>query len=156
MNITEALLAEHAVLQQLFDHVEEELTGITTLESLQLVARLIERLLHAHGEAEEELVLCALDHSLEDQGRRERFHQEHQELDERFRQIQATTDLPTARRLLYGALTATRKHFKFEEESLFPFAGRVLGADLLLELGQFRALARDNTETDEADPLAAP
>ncbi|MCL4176125.1 MAG: hemerythrin domain-containing protein [Verrucomicrobia bacterium] len=148
MNITEALVAEHTVLLQLFDHVESELLGIASLESLQLLARIIERLLHSHGEAEEDLVLCALDHSLEDQGRRERFHQEHQELDERFKQLQTATDLETARRLFYGALQASRKHFRFEEESLFPFASRVLGKDILLELGQFRALAQAEIESD--------
>jgi hemerythrin-like domain-containing protein len=148
MNITEALVAEHTVLRQLFDHVESELVGIATLESLQVLARIIERLLHSHGEAEEDLVLCALDHSLEDQGRRERFHQEHQELDERFKQVQTVMDLETARRLIYGALQASRKHFKFEEESLFPFASRVLGKDILLELGQFRALAQAEIESD--------
>jgi len=146
MNITEDLVAEHGILRQLFDQIEQELPGITTIESVNLLARIIGRLLLTHGEAEKELVLCALDHSLENQGRRERLHQEHQELDERFEQIQSVTDLETARPLLYGALQASRKHFTFEEESLFPFATHVLGPDMMLALGQFRALARPEVE----------
>ena len=143
MNITEELVAEHAVLCQLFDHVEEELPGITSLESVTMLARLVEKLLVSHGEAEENFVLCALDHSLEDQGRRERFYQEHRELDERFREIQSAADALTARRLFHSALMASRNHFRFEEETLFPFANRVLSADVLLELGQSRVPMRD-------------
>jgi hemerythrin-like domain-containing protein len=148
MNITEALVAEHTVLSQLFHHVEQELPGITSLETVTLLARLIERMLISHGQAEEELVLCALDHSLEERGLRERFHQEHGELDERFRQIQAAGDVLVARRLFHSALLACRSHFQFEEETLFPFAGSVLGPDLLLELGQYRALARAEVDPD--------
>jgi hemerythrin-like domain-containing protein len=152
MNITEALVAEHAVLRQLFDHVDQELPHLATLESLTLLARIIANLLHSHGEDEEELVLCALDHSLEDQGRRERFFQEHQELDERFNKIQSATDPETARSLLQIALQASRKHFIFEEESLFPFADQVLGSDLLLKLGRFRAMVRAELEAERDTP----
>jgi hemerythrin-like domain-containing protein len=150
MNITEDLVAEHSMLRQLFDQVEHELPGIASIESLNLLARIIARLLLAHGETEKEMVLCALDHSLEDQGRRDRLHQEHQELDERFEQVQSATDLETARTLLYNALEASRKHFKFEEESLFPFAAGVLGPDMMLALGQFRALSRPDAEPGRA------
>jgi hemerythrin-like domain-containing protein len=149
MNITDALAAEHTILDELFDVVEQELPGVTSLECVTLLARLIEKMLISHGQAEEDLVLCALDHSLEDQGHRERFYQDHRELDERFRQIQSATDLLTARRLFHSALLASRNHFRFEEESLFPFASRVLGPDLLLELGQFRALARTEAKSGE-------
>jgi hemerythrin-like domain-containing protein len=148
MNITEALVAEHTVLRQLFNHIEEELPGATNLETVTLLARLIEKMLISHGQAEEELVLCALDHSLEERGLRDRFHQEHDELDERFRQVQAAADVLAARRLFHSALLACRNHFRFEEESLFPFASSVLGPDLLLELGQYRALARTEVDSD--------
>jgi hemerythrin-like domain-containing protein len=149
MNLTEALVAEHTVLSQLLHHIEQELPGITSLETVTLLARLIEKMLISHGHAEEELLLCALDHSLEERGLRDRLHQEHGELDERFRQIQAAADVLSARRLFHSAMLACRNHFQFEEESLFPFASRVLGPDLLLELGQYRALAR--AEADPAD-----
>jgi hemerythrin-like domain-containing protein len=142
MKITDALVAEHGVLCQLFDHIEQELPAVVAVESITLLARLIEKMLISHGEAEEDLVLCALDHSMEEKGLRERFHQEHGELDERFRDVQSATDLLTARRLFHSALLSCRNHFRFEEETIFPFANRVLGPDLLLELGQFRALAR--------------
>jgi hemerythrin-like domain-containing protein len=148
MNITEALVTEHAVLRQLFEHIEEELPGVSSLESVTLLARLIEKMLASHGQVEEELVLCALDHSLEERGLRDRFHQEHGELDERFRQVQAAGDVLAARRLFHSALLACRNHFQFEEESLFPFANGVLGSDLLLELGQYRALARSAVDSD--------
>jgi hemerythrin-like domain-containing protein len=153
MNITEALVAEHAVLCRLFDHIEQELPGVGALESITLMARLIEKMLSSHGEAEEDLILCALDHTLEDQGLRDRFHQEHGELDDRFRAVQSASDLLTARRLFHSALLSCRNHFQFEEESIFPFANRVLGSDLLIELGQFRALAR--SEVDQAVNPAA-
>ncbi len=152
MNITEALVAEHTVLRQLFEQIELELPAMTSTDTIHVLARMIARLLIAHGEAEQELVLCALDHSLENQGRRDRLHQEHQELDDRFRQIQDSPDIGMARRLLQSALEASIKHFRFEEESLFPFAATVLGPDMLLELGQFRALSRPGYESDWATP----
>jgi hemerythrin-like domain-containing protein len=145
MKITEALVAEHAVLCQLFDRVEEELPGIANLETITLLARLIEKLLDSHGRAEEDLVFCALDHSLENEGRRERFHQDHRELDERFREIANATDLLSARRLFHSVLLASRNHFRFEEEDLFPFAQSVLGPDILDELGHSRLLERGGT-----------
>jgi len=68
MKITEALLAEHMVFHNIFDHIESILPNLKTLDEVKTLAGLMENLLLAHGKTEEDLVFAPLDHYLEQIG----------------------------------------------------------------------------------------
>lgn len=136
MSITDVLVAEHVAFAALFDQMQASLPACRTVAEVALLARLVEGVLRHHGEAEEHLVLTALDHLLAERGQLDALHHEHQELDQRLRQVGATADLPEARRRLMAVLTASRKHFRGEERDVFPRIERVLQPDSLARLGE--------------------
>jgi len=136
MKITEALLAEHLVFHNLFDHIETEAPGFKSLGEVKAVAALLEKLLKAHSDTEDALFLGPLEHCFEQIGQRDAFVAEHHEMDGQLRLIQKATRLKAARQLLLGAVAHSRRHFDREERIVFPMAERVLKSKTLTQLGQ--------------------
>ena len=136
MKITEALLAEHMVFHNIFDHIEHVLPKLRTLDEVKTLAGLMENLLLAHGKTEEDLVFAPLDHCLEQIGQRDTFEKEHHEIDASLLKVRAAKRLPEARRLLSVAVLASRKHFDHEERIAFPLAERVMKCETLMDLGE--------------------
>ena len=136
MKITEALLAEHVVFHNVFDHIENVLPELKTLAEVKGWAGLMEGLLLAHGQTEEDLVFAPLNHYLEQIGQRDSFEYEHQEIDNSLLRVKAAKRLPEARRLMLLAVTASRKHFDREERIVFPLAEQVMKDETLTELGK--------------------
>ena len=73
---------------------------------------------------------------MEDQGRLDRLHQEHQEIDAGLRAVRAAGGRAEAGRRLRAALLASRNHFRFEEQFVFPLLDEALQKETLSELGQ--------------------
>ena len=142
MKITEILLAEHAVFHNLFDHIERTAPRLKTLAEMKSLAALLESVLRAHSETEDELLIEPLEHCFEQIGQRDTFHDEHEEIDETLLDLQKARDLKTARRLLLRAVASSRKHFDKEERIVFPMAERVLNARTLSALGERWVLRR--------------
>jgi hemerythrin-like domain-containing protein len=142
MKITEILLAEHAVFHNLFDHIEKTAPRLKTLAEVKSLAALLESVLRAHSQTEDELLIEPLEHCFEQIGQRDTFHDEHEEIDETLLDLQKARDLKTARRLLLRAVAASRKHFDKEERIVFPMAERVLNARTLSALGDRWAVRR--------------
>jgi hemerythrin-like domain-containing protein len=136
MKITQALLAEHVVFHNIFDHIEKVLPNLKTLGEVKLLAELMESLLLSHGKTEEDLVFAPLDHCLEQIGQRDTFELEHREIDASLLKVKAAKRLPEARRLLTVAVLASRKHFDHEERIAFPLAEKVMKRETLTELGK--------------------
>ena len=134
--ITKALVMEHAIFSGIFDQIERVLVGVPTAGEVKLLASLVEGLLREHGEAETNLAYAALDHVLADREALNRLYEDHHEIDEKFKHIHRTTDAEEALRLLKKALTATREHFRREEEGVFPLLERTLQPDTLGTLGR--------------------
>jgi hemerythrin-like domain-containing protein len=143
MKITEALLAEHLVFHNVFDHIESVAPKLRTLAEVKRLAALMESLLKAHSNTEDDLFLGPLDHCFEQIGQRDAFVREHQEMDESLRLVQKATQVKTARRLLLNAVARSRGHFDCEERIIFPFAERVLKGETLTSLGQIWMEQRD-------------
>lgn len=146
MKITEALLAEHLVFHNMFDHIEHSLPEFKTLAEIKAVAGLLERMLRAHSNTEDDLFIGPLEHCFEQIGQRETFHQEHVEIDENLRLIRKAKDLKKARQMLLKAVTYSRSHFDREERIVFPMAERVLKSKTLTELGKNWMDQRDRQE----------
>jgi hemerythrin-like domain-containing protein len=136
MKITEALLAEHLVFHSMFDHIEAMAPRLKTLVEVKSLASLMEQLLKAHSDTEDELFIGPLEHCFEQLGQRDAFLEEHQEIDVSLKQLQQAKQFKLARQLLLAAVAYSRKHFDKEERIVFPLAERVLNAKTLTALGQ--------------------
>jgi hemerythrin-like domain-containing protein len=136
MKITEALFAEHLVFHNMFDYIEGVAPRLKTLAEVKSLATLMESLLKAHSDTEDELFLGPLEHCFEQLGQRDAFLEEHKEIDESMRNLQQVKNLKKARGLLLAAVTYSRKHFDKEERIVFPLAERVLNNKTLTALGQ--------------------
>jgi hemerythrin-like domain-containing protein len=136
MKITEALLAEHAVFHNLFDHVEATLPKLKSLAEVHALARVLEATLQAHSQIEDELLIEPLEHCFAEIGQQETFHDEHEELDKHLKNALRSQNLRTARRLLQLTVVASRNHFDKEERIVFPMAEKALKSRTLNTLGE--------------------
>jgi hemerythrin-like domain-containing protein len=136
MKITEALLAEHLVFHNMFDHIEATVPKLKTLAEVKSLAALMESVLKAHSDTEDELFIGPLEHCFEQIGQRDAFLEEHQEIDNSLRTLRQAKQLKQARQLLLAAVTYSRRHFDKEERIVFPMAERVLNGKTLKALGQ--------------------
>lgn len=136
MKITEALFAEHLVFHNMFDHIEGTAPKLKTLAEVKSLAALMESLLKAHSDTEDELFIGPLEHCFEQLGQRDAFLEEHQEIDASLKNLQQARQLKKARHLLLSAVSYSRKHFDKEERIVFPLAERVLNSKTLKALGQ--------------------
>jgi hemerythrin-like domain-containing protein len=136
MKITEALFAEHLVFHNMFDHIEATVPKLQTLTEAKSLAALMESVLKAHSETEDELFIGPLEHCFEQIGQRDAFLAEHQEIDDSLRKMRQTRQLKQARELLLAAVAYSRRHFDKEERIVFPMAERVLNGKTLESLGQ--------------------
>jgi hemerythrin-like domain-containing protein len=135
MKITEALLAEHQVFHNLFDHIERSAPHLKSLAEVRALAVLLESMLSAHSRTEDELMITPLEHCLEQIGQNDTFHQEHDDIDRYLLLTRKASRISKARSLLLTAVVASRKHFDKEERLVFPLAERVLKAKTLNTLG---------------------
>ena len=136
MKITEALFAEHLVFHNMFDHIEATVPKLKTLAEVKSLAALMESVLKAHSDTEDELFIGPLEHCFEQSGQRDAFLEEHQEIDDNLRTLRQAKQLKPARQLLLAAVAYSRRHFDKEERIVFPMAERVLNGKTLQALGQ--------------------
>lgn len=136
MKITEALLAEHLVFHNLFDHVEKMAPQLRTSAEIKALAALTRAMLSAHSRTEEELFIGPLEPSFEQIGQRETFHEEHNLIEANLAQVQKTQQTRKARELLLATIVLCRRHFDKEERIVFPMAEQILKNKTLQELGQ--------------------
>ena len=136
VTIIEGLLAEHRVFLTLFEQLELALPEVKTVDEIRMLCRILEALLHNHGEAENDLSYVAVDHVLKEHKRHVRLHHDHQEIDGLLKDVARIQDLRQARRRLTVFLEACRAHFRDEEHNLFPLVEKALQHETLLALGR--------------------
>ena len=135
MKITEILMAEHAVFHNLFDHVETALPRTRTTAEVKSLATLVDRVMAPHSKTEDDLFIEPLEHCFEQIGQNETFHAEHRRIEEMLATVQRARTLAMAKKILLGAIAASREHFDKEERIVFPMAERVLKPKTLSDLG---------------------
>ena len=136
MNIILAWVAEHRAFCATFAGIEGLLPGVRQLAEVHRLACKVEALLDLHGQAEEDLVLLALDQVPRHQAWSRSFHQQHKEIDCSLTQAQVCQELADAKRLLQQALQHSRRHFAYEECKVFPFFEKWIDRELLEKLGR--------------------
>jgi hemerythrin-like domain-containing protein len=77
-----------------------------------------------------------LEHCFDQMGQKETFHDEHELIDAELAKVRQAREVKAAKKILLGAVTASRKHFDKEERIVFPLAERILKAKTLSELGE--------------------
>ena len=136
MKITDVLRAEHAVFHNLFDHIEAVLPRTRTLAEVKSLATIMEKLTGPHSRTEDELFIDPLEHCFDQMGQKETFHDEHEMIEGELAKVHKARELKAAKKLLLGAVTASRTHFDKEERIVFPMAERILKEKTLKELGE--------------------
>ena len=134
--ITSTLVLEHAIYSALFDQIENVLPGLNSAGEVKALAMVVEGLLGKHAETETNLAYAALDHVLAEKGNIGRLHQEHKEIDNNFKRVHGANNPAKAQRFLKQALAASREHFRYEEQVVFPLLERVLPGKVLDDLGE--------------------
>jgi len=134
MRITEALVAEHTIFLSVFDQIERVLPSLVTPAEVRTMASIVEGLLEGHAQTETNLAYLALDHVLQQNGELKRMHQDHEEIDDRLRQVHKANTSAEARRLLKLAIASSREHFQCEERSVFPLLENSLHEETLTAL----------------------
>jgi len=124
------------VFHNLFDHIDAKAPRLKTLAEVKLLAALMESMLKAHSDTEDELFIGPLEHCFEQIGQRDAFIREHEEIDENLKQVQEAKQVRLACQLLLAAVAYSRKHFDKEERVVFPMAERILKGKTLAALGQ--------------------
>jgi len=136
MKITEILMAEHVVFHNLFDHIETVVPRIKTVAEVKALAAVVEKLHGSHSKTEDDLFIEPLEHCFEQIGQNETFHDEHRHIEQALAGVHAARTLKDAKKILLGAIAASREHFDKEERIVFPLAEQVMNANTLTELGE--------------------
>ncbi len=140
-------MAEHLVFHNMFDQIEARASTASSLAELKIMASIMESMLKAHSDHEDNLFLGPLEHCFEQMGQRDAFLQEHEEMDGNLRRVQAARRLDQARQWLLAAVAHSRTHFDREERLVFPLAERVLNKNTLISLGKAWLEQRTTTPT---------
>lgn len=141
MKITDALLAEHAVIYALLDHVERG-TPATAGEA-RTEAALLAAAIATHAHLEDELLFVEVEPQLgAGSGPLAVMRAEHEEIEGTLARLEVAGDLDEARRLLRHVCEVARGHFAKEEGVLFPLAQQLLTEGELERAGERWAGAR--------------
>ena len=120
----------------IFDQIECDLPRVKSVEEIRFVCRVLQALIHNHGQEENDLAYIALDHILKERNQHTRLYHDHQEVDGLLKELEEITDLPKARIRLKAALDACRAHFNEEERNVFPLIEKALQPQTLAVLGR--------------------
>ncbi|MCX6925009.1 MAG: hemerythrin domain-containing protein [Verrucomicrobia bacterium] len=135
MTITESLTNEHTQFCVLFDEIDRLLPDLRTVSEVRLLSRLVEGVLSRHADVESNLAFAALEHAQAEEGQLTRLHQDHEEIDERLHRATVAKAFPEAVQLLKAGLVASREHFHWEEETIFPLFEKLFTPTALETLG---------------------
>jgi hemerythrin-like domain-containing protein len=135
MKITEILVAEHVVLHNLFDHLEETAPRLKSLAEIKSLSAALEMLMRAHAKTEDDLLVEPLEHCLAQIGQSDTFHEEHDRIEGQMAEVQKARRAKQARALVMKVVLRSREHFDKEERIVFPLAERVMKAETLSGLG---------------------
>jgi iron-sulfur cluster repair protein YtfE (RIC family) len=144
VKITDALLGEHALLYEMFEHlrVVSAASGATAGE-IHAALTATERLLLSHSRIEEELLFPELELHVGQMGPLAVMRSEHRSIDDLLETARQETDAARLSDLIVQLIELAIAHFRKEEMVLFGMAQRFLGDVVLTELGHRWADSRD-------------
>src|SRR5262245_57419378 len=111
MKITDAFIAEHAVLYAQLDHLEHAIPAAKTAGEIKAMAGLLEAALRSHAALEDELLFNGLEPGLDQMGKLEKVQHEHDAICQGLERVRQTRTLKDAQRRLLNVVHLTRKEF---------------------------------------------
>jgi hemerythrin-like domain-containing protein len=142
MKITDAFIAEHAVLYAQLDHLEQAVPAARTLGELKALAGLLESALRSHAELEDQLLFNGLEPGLDQMGKLEKVQHEHDAICKGLELIRHSRTKKDAQRRLLNVVHLTRKEFDLEDRVIFRLAEELLREETLKQLGKAWARQR--------------
>ena len=142
MKITDAFIAEHAVIYAQLDHLEHAIPAAKTLGEVKVMAGILEAALKPHAEAEDELLFNGLEPGLDQMGMLEKVQLEHDAICKGLEKVRIARTRKDAQRYLLSIVHLTRKEFDMEDRILFRLADELLREETLLKLGKSWARRR--------------
>lgn len=142
MKITDAFIAEHAVIYAQLDYLEHAIPAAKTLGELKVMAGLLEAALKPHAEAEDELLFNGLEPGLDQMGKLEKVQHEHGAICDGLTYVKHARTKKDAQRRLLAVVHLTRKEFDLEDRVIFKMAEELLHEPTLLKLGKAWAKQR--------------
>lgn len=134
MKITDAFLAEHAMLYAQFDYLQQATPAAANLAVVHSQAATMTATLASHAHLEDELLFTTLDAQMGPMGPVAVMRMEHDQIEALLEQVLAAQELAAAQRLMQQTLQLARIHFAKEEQVLFPMAQQVLDERTLTQL----------------------
>ena len=142
MKITDAFIAEHAVIYAQLDHLEHAVPAAKTLGEVKAMAALLDAALRPHAEAEDELLFNGLEPGLDQMGKLEKVQHEHDAICKGLEMVQVSRSRKDAQRRLLTVVHLTRKEFDLEDRIIFRMAEELLREETLVKLGKAWARKR--------------
>ncbi len=136
MKITDAFIAEHAVINTQLDYLEHAIPAAKTLGEIKVMAAILEAALKPHAEAEDELLFNGLEPGFDQMGKLEKIQHEHEAICKGLQAAQAARTKKEAQRRLLSVVHLTRKEFDLEDRIIFRMAEELLREDTLMKLGK--------------------
>lgn len=136
MKITDAFIAEHAVLYAQLDHLEHAIPAAKTAGEIKAMAALLDAALRTHAALEDELLFNGLEPGFDQMGKLEKIHLEHDAICKGLDQVRISRTLADARRRLLNVVHLTRKEFDLEDRVIFKMAEELLREETLVKLGR--------------------
>ncbi|MBW8010733.1 MAG: hypothetical protein FVQ83_05740 [Chloroflexi bacterium] len=142
MNITDALLGEHAVFYALFTHLEQNIPSAETTLLVKSQGAMLAAGLASHANLEEELLFKTLEKEIGPGGPLAVMRMEHEEIEGSLERLPGVDELDEARELLLHVVATAREHFAKEEQILYPIASQTLSHEKMTDLSNQWALSR--------------
>ena len=143
MKITDAFIAEHAVIYAQLDHLDKAIPAAKTLGEIKAMAGLLDAALRSHARLEDELLFNGLEPGLDQMGKLEKVQHEHDAICKALEMVAASKTRKDAQRRLLNVVHLTRKEFDLEDRIIFRLADEAMCAETLLKLGRAWARERD-------------
>jgi hemerythrin-like domain-containing protein len=142
MKITDAFIAEHAVIYAQLDHLEQAVPTAKTLGEVKAMAALLEAALRPHADAEDEFLFNGLEPGLDQMGKLEKVQHEHDAICKGLEMVRVARSRKDAQRRLLTVVHLTRKEFDLEDRIIFRMAEELLREETLIKLGKAWARKR--------------
>jgi hemerythrin-like domain-containing protein len=142
MKITDAFIAEHAVLYAQLDHLEQAVPMARTVGEIKAMAGLLEAALRTHADLEDELLFNGLEPGLDQMGKLEKVRHEHDAICKGLELVRHARSRQDAQRRLLNVVHLTRKEFDLEDRVIFRLAEEILREETLIKLGKAWARQR--------------
>ncbi len=142
MKITDAFIAEHAVLYAQLDHLDQSVPAAKTVGEVKAMAGVLNAALKSHADLEDSLLFDGLKPGLDQMGKLEKVQHEHGAICQGLELVMTSRTRKEAQRRLLNVVHLTRKEFDLEDRIIFKLAEEHLHGETLTRLGKAWARCR--------------